>query len=586
MLAFALAAAGLVATALFASAAIRLRSPVSFLLGAYVLAGAEVVGLTELLSLIHRVGVRGYAVGEAILLCAALAAWLARGRPLPRFRLSDAEMLRREPLVLALAALVVASVAFQAFLVLATPPNNPDSMTYHLVRSAQSYHLHAVERFPIYDERVNALPPNGEIESLYTMVFLGNDTAAAAPQLLARLALLLAVFGLARRAAFGRPAALFAALVFSCLTLVMTQAVTTQNDLLLAAYVAAAAFLAVEALQRDPRAAPLAGLSFGLAVGTKWTALSALPALVLLVLVAAHRWKRVAVLAAWAVIGVVAFGAYAYARNLEATHSLFGRSSELQGVSIAGSPVQWARDVRRLVLDFGDNSAYFENASEDTSYFGTVGWLVILPLSAGFGIAWLFRRTTAIRGALAWALPITIAVLSLTHGYDRFSGRLLIAPVALTAPLVAWLYPRAAPAVAVAGLAAATLVLSIVFNETKPVGVLSTPAWELSRIDAQVLKDPSYNAVFYPFERRVPQEADVGMVVDDGVWLYPFYGRRLERHLTYLSPEDPFAEARRRRLEWIVFSRPGLVVGNHDGWTLTPLGDTGWRLARSSTSRP
>jgi hypothetical protein len=577
------AAAGVAIAGLAGAAALRQRSPVTFLLGAWVLAVAEIVALTEILSLLDAVDRRGYAIGEAVCLAAAAAAWALRGRPLPRVPVPDRQAIHDHPLLVGLAALVIASIGFQIFLVLATPPNNPDSMSYHLVRTAQWYHLGAVERFPIYDERANAFPPNAEIQSLWTFVYLARDTIAAWPQLVARLAILLSVYGLARRAGFGRAPSLFATLVCSTLTLVVVQAVTTQNDLVIAALVSSAAYLAVDALVSDARAGLFAGLAFGLAVGTKWTGLAAVPALLLIVLAVTRDPRKLSRIVAWAAVGVVLVGASSYVRNLAATDSALGRSSELQGVNSDASASGAATAVPKIVLAFGDFSIFFHNANEDASYFGPLGWMLVLPLALGFGLAWLLKHTSALRGALAWSIPIFVVELSLAHPYNRFEGRLLIAPVVVCSALAAWAYGRRWLAAGVSVLAGVSLVLALVFNEAKPVGVRSKPAWELSRIDAQTLKNPKYAAIFYEFEQRVPDDASVGMVVDDGVWLYPFYGRKLERRLTYLGYDDPFSRAERDGLRWLVLYEPGRVTGERTGWRFAPLGRTGWLLAERAS---
>ena len=576
---FAVAAVALVITAAAAAAALGLRSPAAYLLSVYLLAAGEIVALTEVLSLFHEARRAGYLIGEAFLLVLAALVWLARGRrrpPLPRVGVAAA---RRHPLVVALALLVVASLAFQAFLVVATPPNNPDAMSYHLPRAAEWYYRGAVERFPVYDERQNAFPPNAEIQIVWTLAFLERDTLAAAPQFLARIALLLAVYGLARRAGFRRPAAAFATLVCSSLTLIVVQAVTTQTDLVTAAFVASAAYLALEAVLADARAAPLAGLAVGLAVGTKWTGAAAIPALALLVLAATRDPRRLGRLVLWGAAGIAAVGMASYVRNAAAQSSPFGKTSELGGVSTEATPFGLLHTLYRLVLDFADFSSYFKNANEDTSYFGTLGWALILPLCAGFIVAWLLRRTHPVRGALAAAVPILLVELALTHPYNRFEGRLLIGPVALSAALAGWVYARRWIARAVTLLAAVTLVLALVFNEAKPVGAAgSRPVWELSRISAMTIKDADLGAVFSAFDAIVPERARVGGVFADGVFLYPLYGDELGRRILHLPYEEPLAHADLLGLRWVVFSDRDLLDGPRRGWRFTPLGPT-WLLA-------
>jgi hypothetical protein len=84
------------------------------------------------------VGVAGYALGEVVLLAASLGVWLRRGRPRPpRPHLDLRAAARRHPILTALATVVGGAMAYQLFIVIATPPNNWDSMSYHLPRAVE-----------------------------------------------------------------------------------------------------------------------------------------------------------------------------------------------------------------------------------------------------------------------------------------------------------------------------------------------------------------------------------------------------------------------------------------------------------------
>jgi hypothetical protein len=170
---FIVALAGVVAAALLAAASLRPASPVSALLAAYLFGVAEVVLLGEGLSLVHGVSRLGLAGGELVVLAAAAAAWHARGRPalpLPRVPLTA---LPRHPILLALGAVVLAALAYQALLVLATPPNNWDSMTYHLSRAAYWLQHGGIGYVrDAHTQRQNAYLPNSELQILFTLVFL------------------------------------------------------------------------------------------------------------------------------------------------------------------------------------------------------------------------------------------------------------------------------------------------------------------------------------------------------------------------------------------------------------------------------
>lgn len=374
----------LAATAFLASASLRLRGLAATLLAAYLLAAAEVVGLTLALSLFHAVAAPGYLVGEALLAAVVSVVWRRLGRPLPSRPVVDRLALARHPLLVTLGLVVGLTLGFELFLALVAPPNNWDSMTYHLARAAAWYQHGSVGYLPgANTERLNIFPPNAEIATLYTLALAHGDRLAALPQYLAGIACLVACYALGRRVGFSRSSSLFAALLLGSLSQVVLQSTTTQNDLIVASFVAAAA---VFVLDGSRRGLALAGIAVGLAVGTKTTALFALPLLALLALGALRR-RKVVELVGFSAAGTLCFGSFAYVENLIHRHSLLGAGSE-QGafrpdLTIAG-----------VAGRFGDILARFLDLSGFRPILGSTAGLLALAvvLVAGPPALWLAER--------------------------------------------------------------------------------------------------------------------------------------------------------------------------------------------------
>lgn len=328
-------AAGLLLLALSSCAiafSLRLRSLTSTIVAVYLLAFAQIVGLTELLSLGQAVGASGYLIGELAVAGIALLVW-SRTRYLPprpriassrRRRVMLPRGIREHPLVAVLFVVVAGAVAYQAFIALATPPTNWDSLTYHLPRAAQWVQhggLGYVDAAPT--QRINVFPPNAEIAIAYTLALARGDWLVAGPQLLAELILLVTIFGTARRLGFARSSAAFAALLFATFSNIALESVTSQNDLVVASFVAAAAMYIIG---REPREQALAGLAIGLALGTKLTAVFALAPIAVLAVVVLRR--RALLTAGWSLAAFAAFGAFGYVANLERTGNPFAPHQE------------------------------------------------------------------------------------------------------------------------------------------------------------------------------------------------------------------------------------------------------------------
>jgi Dolichyl-phosphate-mannose-protein mannosyltransferase len=615
------AAAGIVvSTAFFAVASLRLSSFTSFLLAAYLVAAGEVVLLTEALSLVDAVGAAGYAVGELALLAAALAVWLRRGRPLPHLPKVSADTVRAHPVLVFLGFVVVVAFGYQAFLTLTTPPNNWDSFAYHLARAAEWLQRGEVDYYPAHSESVNAPQPNAEILILHTFAFAKSDTFAAVPQLLAELACLVAVFGIATRLGLSRPAAAFAALVVGTLPQIALQATTTQNDLLTASFLASALYFTLGKVRVE---FALAGLAVGLALGTKATAVLALP-LLLLAAMLVHDRREVLEGVLFAFAGFALVGAFGYVLNLAHTGRPLGAPYAFGPLlrpepTVSGS----ASTAARLGYNFLDLSGYpvprrltrpvervgeelFRLAhipvnppdstvleppriaspfaftlnvrSEETrAYYGPLGALLLLPAVVWSLVAVARRRAPPILLVPALAIPLYILGVAVSTRYNEFNGRYLVPAVIFAMPLVALVYRRRALSAAVAGVAALTLAFVHIGNEVKPTGALRKPAiWDMSRAQAQAAKWPGMQEVIENVERHVPSDEKLGYALRYNDWVFPWYGPRLDRRLVKLPRRDFIEEAERAGLDSVLVS--GVVKATPPEWKALTFPAGGWTL--------
>jgi hypothetical protein len=618
------------------------RSLTSALVGVYLAAWAELVLVSEALSFIGQLNRAGLLIAETALAAVAVAAVLLRGSPPLRWSIKIPSP-RNSPILAALGAVVGLSFLYQAVLGLTLPPNNWDSMVYHLTRVA---YWRQEERLAYIahpsNQVLNVYPVNGELGILFSFFVSGTDRLAAAPQLLASLALVVAVYGIARRLQFEKRAAAFAALVTATLPQVALQATTTQNDLVTAAFIAAAVYFLLGTTRFDTG---LAVAAIGLAVGTKVIVLLAIPfGLVIVARCHGRHWRRLAVYgfpaigllgseryvenvirggdpighpierAADAATGVrqsLVDGAHllyrflelpgfvpAYAFATSATvvaavaawlvlrHETLGRRT---GGLLLGLAPLWlilplGLAARRLFAPDWPTGRPHEvlfnfRANEDLALFGPLGPLALVPLAV-WALAISFRRRAfSTQAALALALPAFIATYFLILRYTPFVGRFLLFPIAATAPLLAHLYRSRATRVPLAAIAIVTLVLVDVFNEAKPLRSHSEWIWNRSRADSQALMRPAMRPVLEGLA-VVPEDATIGVSVRNDDWVYPAFGPTLGRRVVFLPREHPLDTARHLRIDWV------LIAGHPQaarGWTIASLGKIGLGLA---TARP
>jgi hypothetical protein len=217
---------------------------------------------------------------------------------------------------------------------------------------------------------------------------------------------------------------------------------------------------------------------------------------------------------------------------------------------------------------------------EDHSFFGPLGFLVVLPLAATFAIAWPLRRTSAASGIHALALPLFIVLLAFVFRFDD-EGRYLIVPVALVMPLAASLYRWRFLAAAAAAVAVVFMVGVHVDNELKPTGLGEREAvWRLTRSEAQALDVPDRGGALAAVERKVPADARVGVALAPSDWEYPLYGEALDRRLEAVDFDCPVRDAGRRGLDYLFLGASFGWPGLHPGWSVDRYAGAGTLLVR------
>jgi hypothetical protein len=306
----------LVATALVFGTAFLLAARLAedgvtqLLLGTYTIAFAEIILVSFALSIGGHLERSTMLIALAATFVAILACSrhvrappvLARARPLAR--------LLRDPLLSVAFVLVAATLVYSACLALFTPENERDALGYHLTRGAlwrQGRGIGVIGSAT--DATLNDYPPHAEIAQMFTMLTSSSARYAGLVQFAAALATGVAVYGIARRVGVETRAALFGALLFLTAPVVALQASTGLTDLVVAAGVASSAFFLLGTGWRN---LVLATLAIGLLVGTKLSALLAVPMLIVLAALARPtRAQRVA-----AVATGTALGMYWYAANV------------------------------------------------------------------------------------------------------------------------------------------------------------------------------------------------------------------------------------------------------------------------------
>ena len=568
---------------------------------ACVLWGSAVVAITELLSLARAVGHRPLLATWAIF-ALALAAWaLFGGRGeidrglqavdehsvdvqgpfdppssessgVARGRWSDSTHTRL--LVLSM----VSVTALLGLLAVVAPPNNWDSMTYHMSRVAHWIQNGGVAHYPTTIDRQLFLSPWAEFAILQFQGLTGGDRWANLIQWASMVGCMCCASLIAKQLGGKWSVQLSTAAIVAAIPMGILQSSTTQND-----YVTAFWFVCFvhytlhlsSSPSSGPRvSAPLAGASLGLLLLTKGTGyVYALPFLVWL-----SWWslrhdtvRRLRLLVNIGLI-VASMNAWHFVRNWNAFNNVLGPPESVQSVAneVISPAIVLSNVIRNVALHLPTPSERVNNWSfrvirrihraigvdlnDPRTSFGdgqppyrfTVPRLILQEDLTGNGlhlvlltlsIAFLLTGTrgTDSRPARMYAIALLagFGLFCAIFKWQPWGSRLHLPLFVLGAPLIAivgarWLGPDGVP-----GAAALLLVVSlpwVMLNEARPLirlrsafwtnTVFDTPRSELYFSNRRRLAAPYIEA-----SRRIREMgcANVGLVLGEDDYEYPIW---------------------------------------------------------------
>ena len=211
----------------------------------------------------------GFAWSIAAICSIVWATYQHRRGPL-LIRFSWVSLSRVEQQLLGITTVVLSLTLLTSFLY---PPNNFDSLTYHMGRVAHWLQQQSVQPFATHIERQLYQPPLAEWIILHTVILNQSDLWANAVQWVAGIGCLAGVSLLARQLAGSRLVQVAAVFMAATLPMVILQASSTQNDVVVSFYLLGSALYLLR-YYRERRVQHIlwAGLALGFAWLTKGTA--------------------------------------------------------------------------------------------------------------------------------------------------------------------------------------------------------------------------------------------------------------------------------------------------------------------------
>lgn len=505
----------------------------------------------------------------------------------------------RKSIALMLLSTLIVTGAINLMLVAEASPSNWDCLAYHLSRVAYywqhgnldffeaNYWAQVVHSKVASALMVFALMAGGVRENWTQAVQFGSYWASVA-----------AVYGCVKLLGGDRFAALLGAALFGLLTECLMEAATSQSDLVLCAFASCFAFFILSyRAERRRKYLVFASVSLALMLGTKTSALLALPALFIVTLYAffpalrENGRKASADMLAGAVAAAVAVAFITLPSGYWSNYREFGnpigdeesrKSHSFEGTPaaehlIAGSlnlgryaleflsldglptvgPVNKAQELLRAapVALMRENAEEWTGravrqsfkldkqaiAHEDKSYWGLLGFALILPLAV-LALMGLVRSPGTQTLALASASFFMMQAFS--GPYDPWRGRYFMVMAALLAPVAAlaaaslmkkgWFKYYLFGVLALGALSA----LSASFlRYGRPVFSLklgsreSVSVFKQDRLTLMSVNNPEALSTLRRFEELVPVDASLALALPPNALDYPLFGEKLGRRL-------------------------------------------------------
>lgn len=602
---------------------LRTRAGAEMILYLFCLASAQIIVFGHILSCINRLGDVGFwaALGMTTTIASA-AFFMSRGEGwrtiipqgpviLPIMRTAGSAGLagfRNLPcleklLLVPLASTVILLGFINLMTVVFIAPHHWDGITCHLARVAYYLQHGNADYFSANYWAHVTHPKNPSLALVHTYLVSGrNENLTQLPQFVSYWVAACGVYAICLKTGQRRSHGLFAAMIAALLVVWLMQATTTQIDLILSACFATTVYaLFAFRESREWKHLGFAAIGIGLAIGTKATALLALPAVALVALHVFFRsgtslktgLRDASVLACCTLLAVGVFVLPAgYADNMARFGNPVGPRAVRESHSFEGAPIDQiarngtknlvrfghdfltldgippfrpVRDLHDLVksgpeeiidsmgVDLEDPEATISpfdfqripNAHEDRSYWGVLGFGLVWPMVL-LSLAGIIRSRDL--RVLSLSAVVFLVCQAFVGPYDPWRGRYFTVCAVFAVPVVAAslhspnrLVRWYLLAIVLAGCVSA--VSAVLFRLNSPLVPIHPnkgipPIFRMNRMEQLTRNRREFHEPLARFEQLVPHDACVAVCLSGDSFEYPLFGEHLTRTLIPINTFD------------------------------------------------
>lgn len=364
------------------------------------------------------------------------------------------------------------------------PITNADAQAYHCARSLFWVLQGSLNHFIVPDIRNLCLPINSEILYAWVILFLKTDAFFGFFSFVGYWMAVISIYNILGFMGYCVRKRLWVIFILSSFSSVIVQLSGTETDIIIAGLITSSIFMFWYALKHNEKI-PLfmASLAYALAIGTKTTALIAIPGAGLILAGLCFYYKKYKPLGLFLVFGILnflIFSSYNYILNLIDYHNISGPvnflvvSKNYYGIKgmvanfikyifmfVDVTGFTWSKYLGPIVV-FGRNNilnllhlGYIKDGLYTTPYevnnrlleplmgAGILGLIVFLPSLIWASIKPLFKhksRKTLLVGLFALAFIVNILSISYLLAYMAFSVRFIMSFMVISSPILVYSY--------------------------------------------------------------------------------------------------------------------------------------------------
>jgi len=329
----------------------RLTKTSSWLIAVYLIVSANIVLTGYIASSFHLLNQHWFFLTlHAVFGVFGWVVWHHIGRPSLWPTSQRITLLLGDPALLILFVGILLGYMFVLAQIVLIPQNNIDGLSTHLSRIVYWRQFGTLLPWPTYMINQVVYPVNAQLQTYWTLLFLGSDKLVGSIQWMAALVTALGIFGIARLFHYDARQSAFASLIYLTFPLISLQSSTVQTDVITAAFFILPLYFLLLGLRDDSKSLLyLSAIGIGLGCGVKKSYIVLLPVLVVLAIIAAfHYGRNTKSILAWSmslVMGVAVLGAYGYVVNWVYFGNIFGRAGYVE--NLIGVPDYQAEPIGR-----------------------------------------------------------------------------------------------------------------------------------------------------------------------------------------------------------------------------------------------